>query len=115
MSEFSNQPHVPSKSKIAPLEKKELKRSFDLLEEGWEITLQKKLVKLYVFNNFSEALKFLNEVGKASEEEGHHPDIELSWGKVTVTFWTREIEGLSEADFNLALKYDTLYTSMKDA
>jgi 4a-hydroxytetrahydrobiopterin dehydratase len=41
-----------------------------------------------------------------AEEEGHHPDIYLSWGTVGLKIWTHKIDGLTESDFILAAKAD---------
>ena len=49
---------------------------------------------------------FVNEVGKISEEEGHHPDISFGWGYAIINITTHAIEGLSENDFILAAKID---------
>ncbi len=51
----------------------------------------------------------VNHVGELAEEQGHHPDISLAWGKVEVTTWTHKINGLTESDFILAAKIDQLY------
>ena len=52
------------------------------------------------------ALAFTNRVGAVAEEQGHHPDIYLSWGKVGLKIWTHKIDGLTESDFILAAKAD---------
>lgn len=67
-----------------------------------------KLERLYRFKNFKDALAFVNQVGDIAEEEGHHPDIELSWGKAKVTLLTHKIKGLSRNDFIMAAKIDKL-------
>jgi 4a-hydroxytetrahydrobiopterin dehydratase len=41
-----------------------------------------------------------------AEEQGHHPDIFLAWGKVEVTIWTHKINGLTPSDFILASKIE---------
>ena len=46
--------------------------------------------------------------GELAEDEGHHPDIYLAWGKVEITLWTHKVNGLTESDFILAAKIDTL-------
>ena len=51
---------------------------------------------------------FVNEVGKISEEEGHHPDISFGWGYAIINITTHAITGLSENDFILAAKIDQL-------
>jgi 4a-hydroxytetrahydrobiopterin dehydratase len=67
------------------------------------------LSKAFTFPDFKTALEFVNQVGAVAEEEGHHPDLCLSWGKVDVTTWTHKIDGLTESDFILAAKIDRLH------
>src|SRR3989338_966117 len=67
---------------------------------------EKHISKDFKFNNFAEALAFTNKIGAIAEEEGHHPDLELSWGRVGVSLTTHAIKGLSENDFVLAAKID---------
>ena len=78
--------------------------------DGWDIIKNEKniylLCKKFNFKNFLESQKFVNEVGKISEDEGHHPDISFGWGYAQVEITTHAIEGLSENDFILAAKID---------
>ncbi len=67
-----------------------------------------KLTRDFTFKNFAEALAFTNKVGALAEQEGHHPDIELAWGKVGISLTTHAIHGLSENDFILAAKINTI-------
>ena len=76
------------------------------LSDSWKVIGEHHLEKEYSFKNFKEALDFTNRVGAIAEEEGHHPDISLSWGKVKLQLWTHKIGGLSENDFILAAKAD---------
>lgn len=74
---------------------------------GWEISEDgKSIIKNYKFKNFVEALVFVNKVGELAESEGHHPDIELGWGRVKINLSTHAIDGLSQNDFILAAKID---------
>ena len=73
--------------------------------DGWTFE-QGHLAKSYTFNDFAEALEFVNRIGAISEKEGHHPDIYMTWGKVSVEVWTHKIDGLTESDFILAAKFD---------
>jgi 4a-hydroxytetrahydrobiopterin dehydratase len=50
----------------------------------------------------------VNRVGAIAEAEGHHPDLYLAWGKVDVKTWTHKIDGLTESDFILAAKIESL-------
>ena len=64
------------------------------------------LEKKFTFKNFLESQNFVNEVGRISEEEGHHPEIIFGWGYAKINITTHAIEGLSENDFILASKID---------
>lgn len=74
---------------------------------GWRTIEGHHLEKEYTFPNFVDALAFTNRVGAIAEEQGHHPDIMLGWGKVRLTIWTHSINGLSESDFILGAKADS--------
>ncbi|MBH52972.1 MAG: 4a-hydroxytetrahydrobiopterin dehydratase [Opitutaceae bacterium] len=67
-----------------------------------------RLMKVYSFKNFAEALEFTNQVGILAEEENHHPEIITEWGKTTVTWWTHSAGGLSPNDFAMAAKVDQI-------
>lgn len=82
----------------------ELKAQLD----GWQVVVEHHLSKSFNFPDFAEALLFVNRLGQLAEAEGHHPDVFLSWGRVRVDIWTHAIDGLTESDFILAAKTDTL-------
>ena len=69
--------------------------------------------EVYVNSRFvgtvDNSLEFVNQVGAVAEQQGHHPDIYLTWGKVEIKVWTHKIDGLTESDFILAAKIDRLY------
>lgn len=111
MSGLAKKKCVPCTTQTPPLKGKELQSFMDLLEDGWELIEEKKIQKTYRFKDFKQALAFTNSIGIIAEEEGHHPDILLSFGKVVITLWTHKIKGLSESDFVLAAKCDVSYTS----
>ena len=75
---------------------------------GWEVVREHHLEKTYTFPDFQKALVFVNRAGAIAEQEGHHPDLHLSWGKVGVEIWTHKIDGLTESDFILAAKFDQI-------
>lgn len=66
------------------------------------------LQREFKFRNFRDAQAFTNRVADAAEEEGHHPEILLEWGKVTVTWWSHKIKGLHRNDFVMAARTDQL-------
>jgi 4a-hydroxytetrahydrobiopterin dehydratase len=76
---------------------------------GWRIAADGlSLSREFTFKNFVEAMNFANKITPIAESEGHHPDLAVSWGKVTVTLMTHAIGGLSENDFILAAKIDSI-------
>lgn len=66
------------------------------------------ITKSYKFPDFRQALAFTNKVGELAEQQGHHPDICLAWGRADITIWTHKIDGLTESDFILAARIDKL-------
>ena len=75
---------------------------------SWEVVSDHHLTKAFKFPDFRSALIFVNRVGEIAEAEGHHPDIELSWGRVRITLWTHSAGGLTDNDFIMAAKIDKL-------
>jgi 4a-hydroxytetrahydrobiopterin dehydratase len=73
---------------------------------GWEVVEEHHIRKTFLFPDFRKALDFVNLVGGVAEEQGHHPDLMLSWGRVEVRIFTHKISGLTESDFILAAKID---------
>jgi 4a-hydroxytetrahydrobiopterin dehydratase len=105
---LSDKKCVPCAKGVSPLKGKELAKLYEQLGNGWRVIDEHHLEKEYLFKNFREALAFTNKIGAIAEEEGHHPDIFLSWGKVKIQLWTHKIDGLSESDFILAAKCDEI-------
>ncbi len=99
---------IPCNSDTPPLQGDELAAYYEQLGSSWSLIDEHHLEKDYLFTDFVEALDFTNRVGALAEEEGHHPDILLAYGKVKIQLWTHKIDGLSESDFILAAKCDQL-------
>lgn len=60
------------------------------------------IYKEFKFSDFKSALEFVNKIGELAEEQNHHPDIELGWGRVKVTLSTHSEGGVTEKDKTLA-------------
>jgi 4a-hydroxytetrahydrobiopterin dehydratase len=101
---------VPCRGGVPPLAGEELERLARQLPE-WQIVNQHHLSRSFSFPDFRTALDFVNKAGAIAEEEGHHPDLLLSWGKVEVKIWTHKIDGLTESDFILAAKIQNQHSS----
>lgn len=101
---------VPCRGGVRPLKGEAVGK---LLREvnDWDAVEEHHLVKGFRFKNFRTALDFVNGVGELAEQEWHHPDLALAWGKVDIKIYTHKIDGLSQNDFILAAKIDRLYSS----
>ena len=108
MSDLASRTCVPCRGGVPPLKGEALEALHRQLNNGWEVVEEHHLTKTFTFPNFVEALAFVNRIGAVAEEQGHHPDLYLTWGKVRVDLWTHKIDGLSESDFILAAKIDRL-------
>ncbi len=106
MSELAQKTCIPCRGGVPPLKGEELDALQEKLGNGWQIINEHHLEKEYIFADFRQALDFTVKVGEVAENQGHHPDIYLAWGKVKLTIWTHKIDGLTESDFILAAKAD---------
>lgn len=109
MNDLAKRECIPCKGGVPSLKGNDLTSLLEKLGNGWNMLQEHHLEKEYTFNNFREALDFTNKVGELAEEQGHHPDIYLAWGKVRITIWTHKIDGLTESDFILAAKVGQLF------
>ncbi len=101
---------VPCRGGVPPLKGEELAAVHRQLPQSaqWKVVNEHHIMRSYTFPDFRTALAFVNKVGALAEEQGHHPDILLAWGKVDITIWTHKVDGLTESDFILAAKIDRL-------
>ena len=106
MSDLATRKCEPCESGTGALKGDELRKIYGQLDGGWTLVNEHHLEKEFRFKDFVEALGFVNRLGEVAEQEGHHPDLFLTWGKVKVTLWTHSVGGLSENDFILAAKAD---------
>ena len=108
MSELAKKHCVPCRGGVPPLKGEELEKLAAQVF-GWKVVDEHHINKTFLFPDFRTALEFVNRVGALAEEEGHHPDLGLSWGRVDAKTYTHKIDGLTESDFILAAKIDELY------
>ena len=106
MSDLAKKTCIPCKGGVPPMKGAKLDDLLEKLKNDWKIIKEHHLEKEYSFKNFKEALDFTIKVGELAENQGHHPDIFLAWGKVKLTIWTHKIDGLTESDFIFAAKAD---------
>lgn len=109
MADLTSKKCVPCEGGVPPLESDEVE---ELLTEvkGWELldSSPPKIEKQFKFGDFNESMEFVNKLAELAEEEGHHPDIEISYNVVNLQLYTHAIDGLHENDFILAAKVDDL-------
>jgi 4a-hydroxytetrahydrobiopterin dehydratase len=110
MGDLADQRCVPCRGGVPPLSGDALQRLSDQLPE-WKVIEQHHIRKTFVFPDFRKALDFVNRVGEIAEQQGHHPDLCLSWGRVDVQIFTHKIKGLTESDFILGAKIDRAYVA----
>src|SRR5258708_3942919 len=103
MSDLAAKTCVPCRGGVSPLKGEEL-AALETQVHGWNVIEVHHITKTFKFPDFREALKFVNHVGELAEEQGHHPDIWLAWGKVEITTCTKRTTGLRESVFFLPPK-----------
>jgi 4a-hydroxytetrahydrobiopterin dehydratase len=107
MSDLASKTCVPCKGGVPPLAGKWLEALANQVPQ-WKVVDGHHIMRTFTFPDFHQALAFVNKVGEIAEQQGHHPNILLSWGKAEITTWTHKIDGLTESDFILAAKIDKL-------
>jgi 4a-hydroxytetrahydrobiopterin dehydratase len=108
MSDLADKECVPCKGGVPPLRGAELHRFAERVD-GWSVVAEHHVEKQCRFKDFVTALAFVNTIGAMAEQQGHHPDLFLGWGRVGVKIWTHKIDGLTESDFVLAAKVDRAF------
>lgn len=106
MDELSEQKCIPCEIGAKPLSPVEAQA---LKHEVPQWTLKEKaLEREFKFVDFKQAIAFVNKVAEVAEEQGHHPDIYISYSKVKLELSTHKVGGLTTNDFILAAKIDQL-------
>ena len=108
MSELAKKQCVPCKGGTPPLSGERLAELARELDPAWRVVDEHHLERTFRLPDFRSALELTKRVGEMAEEQQHHPDLHLAWGKVAVEIWTHKIGGLSESDFVFAAKVDQL-------
>jgi 4a-hydroxytetrahydrobiopterin dehydratase len=100
---------TPCRGGIPPLAQVEAER-LNVQVPAWELRDDAhRIERSFRFQNFREALTFVQAVGELAETQGHHPDISFGWGYATVSLRTKKIKGLHENDFIMASRIDRLF------
>ena len=99
---------VPCEGGTPPLSSDQVKTLLGELTLAWNLTDHSKINHEFKLKDFKAAIAFVNRVADIAELEGHHPDIHIHYNRVLIELWTHVIGGLSENDFILARKIETL-------
>jgi 4a-hydroxytetrahydrobiopterin dehydratase len=110
---LANSKCVPCQGGTLPMSKRKTQSLLRKLKSGWIINNIGHLYKKFVFPDFIFAMKFANDIAIIAEQEGHHPNLYIAWGYCVCEIWTHKISGLSESDFYLAAKIESLSLSNK--
>ncbi|MDB9884056.1 MAG: 4a-hydroxytetrahydrobiopterin dehydratase [Fidelibacterota bacterium] len=84
----------------------EIKSNLNLMEE-W-VFLNNSISKEFLFDDYMSGIQFVNELAKVAEKNNHHPDITIGWCKVTLSFTSHELGGVSFKCMNMAKTVDNL-------
>ena len=76
---------------------------------SWENINDEYLTREFKFENFAQALEFLNLAGEICEQQDHHAEFVLSWGLVVVKTWSHDVGGITDRDLKLADAIDQVY------
>lgn len=99
---------VPCEGGTPPFTPEQVAEYQRQLPEAWEVKDNRKISKKFLFDDFKQAMAFVNRVADLAEEQGHHPDIYIYYSKVKLELWTHAIGGLSENDFIMAAKIEEI-------
>ncbi|MBA7538754.1 putative pterin-4-alpha-carbinolamine dehydratase [subsurface metagenome] len=105
---LKNKKCIPCEGGIPSLNIKESGKYLKIINSAWKISENKRIERRFKFVNFAHTMAFVNKVAKIAEQEGHHPDMYISYSECKIELWTHAINGLSENDFILAAKIDEL-------
>ncbi len=108
VQDLANQQCTACQGGVPALKGAALDTLYRQLGHDWRVIDEHQLEKEFTFDDFKQALDFTNRVGQIAEQQNHHPDIYLTWGKVRVTLWTHKVDGLSQSDFVMAAKIEGL-------
>ena len=109
---LADQPCIPCRGGVPPMSESRAKELLQELGGGWQLNAEGHLEREYDFRNFADAMALANKVADIAEEENHHPDLYVAWGKCKVEIWTHKIKGLTESDFYFAAKADRAFRAV---
>jgi 4a-hydroxytetrahydrobiopterin dehydratase len=114
VSELAQKTCVPCRGGVPPLTGEQIAPLLAQVDADWRVVERPDakrgtvtlLQRAYRTGDFAEALAGADRIGAIAEEQQHHPDLHVAWGRLGVEIWTHKIGGLTESDFVFAAKCD---------
>ncbi len=106
MNQLNEKKCKPCEGGVAPLTQEKINELLTQLDH-WQYDA-KEITKTFTFKNFFRVMSFVNAVAHISNQENHHPTLEVSYNQCVVRYTTHAINGLSDNDFICAKKVDCL-------
>eukprot|EP01132_Coremiostelium_polycephalum_P007530 gene7530-9253_t len=104
---------VPCEGGIPPLTGDQITPFLDNINKDWKLFENNKKISRKWRLPFPESIKFLNKINEIAQEEGHHPDISISsYWNLDISLYTHSVNGLTENDFILASKIDSIFEQL---
>lgn len=98
----------PCRGGTPPLSAEQIKEFLPSLHKDWRLNSDGHIIRLMTVGDFKSAMHIATQIAVLADEQNHHPDLHIGWGKCLIELWTHKINGLSEADFVMAAKIDRL-------
>lgn len=114
MSKLHQMKFKPLENNTSPMSDGEIEELHRQIPD-WQIIDVEGIPRLkreFKLKNYAEALSLTNAISELAERYGHHPLIELTWGRAAVQWWTHDIPGLGVNDFIMAAKTDEIYKKL---
>ncbi len=99
---------VPCRGGVPPLGPEAIDELRGQISPEWAVVNGHHLERQVRLKNFGQAMALANRIAEIAERQGHHPDLLVSWGRLTVTLFTHAIDGLHQNDFIMAARIDAL-------
>lgn len=100
---------IPCQGDVPPLDMNTKDKLKDQIDPRWNFSHDKKRLSLeLICDKFEQPMAIANQIAKVADEQWHHPDLHISYGKLKVDLWTHKIDDLVESDFIFAAKIDSI-------
>ena len=108
LDNLSDMECIPCKGGVPPLSEEESSAFLSQIHDDWEVVENHHHTLTWSFPDFASDLEFTNQLGEICEQQNHHAYFDLGWGRGVSVIYTHKIDALTESDFVLAAKFDTI-------